>query len=204
MLLGELVLAADPVHDLEGVGPDRLDDEGEELERLPLEAQREEPPEHEGRVADPGEAVVPVALPAGRLRQRRRGRRHHGAGGRVAQSLERERAALEVTPPGMVREGPALQPLAPRLGGVPDLVGRLLRCGGRSLVIPGQRGEGALALTQRRPSGRARSGERRAEGSWPVEARDRRRAPRPWRRRSPRPHSSRRLVRVRSRTWAGS
>ena len=191
-LLGELVLAADPVHDLEGVGAYRLHDEGEELECLPLEVQREEAPEHEGGIADPGEAVVPVALAAGRLRQRRGGGGHDRPGGRVAQALERQRAALEVTPPGMVGEVAALQPVPPDLRRVPYLIGGLLRRAG-DLVAPGERREGHLSLLEGRPRGYAGSGEaeRHAAGQSKLQIPARRRyhgavvplavvAPGPW------------------------
>ena len=50
--------------------------------------------EREGRVAHPGEAVVPVALAARRLGQRGRRRGDQRAGRRVGQALERQRAAL--------------------------------------------------------------------------------------------------------------
>src|ERR671923_2255879 len=68
-LLHQVRLAVDPVHDLEGVlpRPGDVGDEVEEVVRLPVEAERVEPPEHEGGVPDPGEAVVPVALAAGGL-----------------------------------------------------------------------------------------------------------------------------------------
>ena len=92
-------LAADPVHDLQArpsSSPATSADEVEEVVGLPVEAERVEAPEHERRVADPRVAVVPVALAAGRLGQRRRRRGDHRAGRRVGQALERQRAALQV------------------------------------------------------------------------------------------------------------
>ena len=68
---------------------ERLEQEREVLERLPLEAEVVQRAEHERGVADPRVAVVPVALAAGRLRQRRRGRGHDRPGGRVAEALQR-------------------------------------------------------------------------------------------------------------------
>jgi hypothetical protein len=87
-LLGQRLLAADAVHDLHlavGLRGD-VADEVEEVVGLLVEAQRVEAPEHEGRVADPRVAVVPVALAAGGLGQRGRRRRDHGAGRRVGQA----------------------------------------------------------------------------------------------------------------------
>ena len=75
-VLVELALAADAVHDLQvAVALGDVGDEGEEVVRLPVEAERVQRPQRERRVADPRVAVVPVALAAGGLRQRRRGRR---------------------------------------------------------------------------------------------------------------------------------
>ena len=63
--LHELTLAADAVHDLQVVvllGD--VGDEGEEVDGLPVEAEGVHAPQGEGRVADPGEAVVVVAVAA--------------------------------------------------------------------------------------------------------------------------------------------
>ena len=81
-----------------GVGSagQRLEEEREVLERLPVEAEVVQRPQHERGVADPRVAVVPVALAARRLGQRRGARGHDRPGRRVAQALERERAALDV------------------------------------------------------------------------------------------------------------
>ena len=105
-LLGQRLLAADAVHDLQLARRPRGDvaDEVEEVVGLLVEAERVEAPEHEGRVADPRVAVVPVALAAGRLGQRRGRRRDHRAGRRVGQPLERQRAALQVGAPRVVGE----------------------------------------------------------------------------------------------------
>ena len=108
-------LAADPVHDLKLalVALHHVGDEVEEVVRLLVEAERVERPEHEGGVADPAVAIVPVAVAAGRLGQRGGGRGDHRARGRVGQALERQRAALEVGAPGVVREAAVLEPLLP-------------------------------------------------------------------------------------------
>src|ERR1700746_4015802 len=64
-LLRELALMVDPVHDLQvRAVPADVDDEAHEVARLVIEAERVQGPEGEGRVADPAEAVVPVAFAA--------------------------------------------------------------------------------------------------------------------------------------------
>ena len=125
--------AVDAVHDLQvdqswSSPGDRLEHEGEVLERLPLEPQPVERAQHEGGVADPRVAVVPVARPAGRLGQRGRRRRHDGAGRRVAQTLERQGAALDVAAPRMVGEGAVGQPVPPVGDGGVELRSGPLRC----------------------------------------------------------------------------
>jgi hypothetical protein len=69
LLLLELSLSAYPVHHLQvgvlaGVG-----EEGEEVVGLLVEAQRVQAPQQERCVPHPGVPVVPVAFPAGCLRQ---------------------------------------------------------------------------------------------------------------------------------------
>src|SRR5439155_5183369 len=111
--LGQLCLAADPVHDLEPpfLGLRELREEVEEVVRLPVEAARVEPPEHERRVADPREAVIPIALAVRRFGERRRRRRNERARRLVTESLERERAALEERAPRVVRELAVVEPM---------------------------------------------------------------------------------------------
>ena len=97
-------------------------------------------PEGEGGVADPRVAVVPVALPAGRLRQRGRQRRDHSARGRVHQPLQRQCRALQLPSPAVIGELAPLEPAAPRLAGLVDPpcgVAGVAR--NSSLVGPGQR-----------------------------------------------------------------
>lgn len=55
--------------------------------------------QRERRVPQPAEAVVPIALPAELLGQRRTGRSRDRAGWRVDQQLERQRAADDRLPP---------------------------------------------------------------------------------------------------------
>ena len=128
------LLAADAVHDLEGerrrrrlgarAVQHRLQDEGEEVDRLPLEAQPVERPQDERRVADPGVAVVPVPLAARGLGERGGGRGHDGPGRGVAEPLQREGAALDVLAPAVVGHLGRAQPVAPAL------LRRLHRLGG--------------------------------------------------------------------------
>ncbi len=157
--LVELGLAPDPVHDLElallGLG--HVGDEVEEVVRLPVEAEGVEAPEHEGGVADPGVAVVPVALPAGRLGQRGGGRGHHRSGGRVGEALEGERAALEVGAPRVVRELAVVQPVLPVVGRPHQLLVGVLVVRGRRVLGPGERGEQRLALLHQGAGGGARA-----------------------------------------------
>ena len=74
--LGEVAAAVDPVHDLQRavlVGLE-VGDELHELLGLPVEVQVVQRLQRERAVAHPREAVVPVALAAGCLRQRRKPR----------------------------------------------------------------------------------------------------------------------------------
>ena len=95
--------------------------EAEEVVGLPVEAQRVQAPQREGGVAHPRVAVVPVTFAARGFRQRGGRGRHQGAGRRVGQALERERAALQVAAPRMVGELADGDPLPPTLGGLPHL-----------------------------------------------------------------------------------
>src|SRR5438093_13184322 len=108
-LLDELVLAADAVHDLQVLlaGSD-VGDEVEEVVRLARETERVEAPEHEGAVADPRVAVVPVALAPDRLWQRGRGRRQQRSRRAVRQAFQGQGAALTVAPPGVLGKPPAV------------------------------------------------------------------------------------------------
>ena len=95
--LGEVAAPVDPVHDLQRavlVGLE-VGDELHELVRLPVEVEVVQRLQRERRVADPGVAVVPVALAARRLGQRGRQRRDGRAGGHVRQALDRQRGALD-------------------------------------------------------------------------------------------------------------
>ncbi len=96
---------------------DLIGDEVEEAVRLVVEAERVQPPQRERRVAHPAVPVVPVPFPARCLGERRGGCRQQGAGGRVRQALQRERAALKDAAPRMIGERSVVQPSAPEIRG---------------------------------------------------------------------------------------
>ena len=98
LVLGEVGLAGDGVEGLEAalVALGERADEAEERFRLRHHAEFLQHVEGQAGVADPAEPVVPVADAADLLRQRGGGRRHDGAGRRVGQGLEGERAAQEL------------------------------------------------------------------------------------------------------------
>ena len=104
--------------------------------------------QHERGVADPRVAVVPVAFAAGRLGQRGRRRGHDRPGRRVAQGLERERAALDVGTPGMVGDGRQREPVPPVLLGRRELCHRVV-FGERAVAFPREREPGGLPLLER-------------------------------------------------------
>ena len=161
--LGQVLLAADPVHDLQvRVLAADFEDEFHERLRLLAEAERVQGPEAEGGVADPAVAVVPVPFPAGRLRQRggRRGDDRPGRG--VGQPLQDQRRALKVDPPGMVREAAGPQPLSPELFGRVEPLERLRRASRPAEVVvpPGHRAEPGLVLAEVHRPGRRPAVER--------------------------------------------
>ena len=158
-LLDEAALAADAVHHLKWmaltvVGARHVGDEREEVVGLAVQAQRVQAPQRERGVAYPGVAVVPVAFALRRFRQRGGAGRQQGAGRRVGQPLERQRAALQVGPPRVVGEVADVDPLPPRLAGLPHLVGGFLE-GLRGRVLrPAQRDEDVVALVEPGPGPR--------------------------------------------------
>ena len=108
------------------------------------------PHKRERRVAHPAVAVVPVALAAGRLGQRRGRGRHRRAGRGVGESLQRQRRALQMLAPAMVREAPAGQPVAPVVEGrLEPVLGVGAVLGAVQAVPPPERDEPLLALGQR-------------------------------------------------------
>ena len=116
--LGQVPATVDPVHDLECAVLVRLElaDELHELVGLPVQVQVMKGLEGEGRVPDPGEAVIPISLPSRRLRQRGRQGRHRRARGHVGEPLDRERRAVDRFSEAVVRHSGLGDPRAPVAG----------------------------------------------------------------------------------------
>ncbi len=154
----EVFLALDPVHDLQRAVLVALHVGHvlHEVVRLPVQAQRVQRPQREGRVAHPAEAVVPVAFPARRLRQRCRRRGHERARGHEREALQHERGALQVKAPRVVRIGAFGQPRAPEVARALQVsFGLLDRVRAAALLRPGDRAEALLAFGHRVPAVRA-------------------------------------------------
>ena len=127
--LGQPALALDPVHDLQ---LRRLAGDGAEEPLAPGAGLVDVAGVHhrqqgEGGVAEPAEAVVPVADPAELLGEAGRRRRHDPAGRRVGQGLQGDQRPLDRVGPslfvgrpvaGAIAEGAAVGPLAPPALGV--------------------------------------------------------------------------------------
>ena len=128
-----------------------MGDELHELPRLLVEADHVQAPEREARVPDPGVAVVPVALPARRLRKRGGQRGDHRPGRLVGEPLERQRRALQGPAPRVVGEVPALQPAPPQVLTVPwtSRTASAASVGPAELLTPRQAREAALAGLER-------------------------------------------------------
>ena len=165
LLLLQALLAADPVHDLElgllVVG--HVGDEVEEVVGLLVEAERVQRPQHERGVADPGEAVVPVAVATRRLGQRGGARGDDRARGGVRQALERECAALQIGAPRVVGERAVLEPLLPEVARSRQPLGRLVVGLRKPVVRPAERDERLVAGSHRGPRPRTRSLEAEAQ-----------------------------------------
>ena len=86
--------------------------------------------------------------PPGRLGQRGRRRRAHRAGRRVGQALQRQRAALAGTAPGMVGERAAREPVLPVMGRPDHLAVGVVVVVGGGVLAPRQRDERGVALAQ--------------------------------------------------------
>ena len=150
--LREIPTAVDPVHDLQRAVLGRFDvgHELHELVRLPVELQPVQRLQRERRVAHPGVAVVPVALPSRRLRQRRRQRGDRRAGGHVGQALDRECRALDRVPVAMVGNPSATEPRPPEPCRIGDPRRRIVDVGRRrELLGPGEGAERPLARPKR-------------------------------------------------------
>ena len=113
--LGEVAAPVDPVHDLQRavlVGL-QIGDELHELVGLPVEVEEMQGLQGEGRVAHPGVAVIPVALAARGLGQRRGQRRNRRAGRHVGEALDRQRRALDRLAPAVVGKAGPAEPAPP-------------------------------------------------------------------------------------------
>ncbi|OUD96467.1 hypothetical protein CMMCAS03_00465 [Clavibacter michiganensis subsp. michiganensis] len=145
--LGEVPLAAQPVHDLHvaRIPGDRPEEPRAPLVGLALEAVREEHLQGERRVAEPHVAVVPVAGPAELLGEARGRRRDDAAGVLVRQRAEHEQRPADR---GLVRAGvldgagPRLPPLGRVLEGGVHVERRRLAAVRR---VPGEREVDGLA-----------------------------------------------------------
>ena len=132
LLFDQAAFAADAVHHLQRmaftvVGARHVGDEREEVVGLAVQAQRVQAPQRERRVAHPGVAVVPVAFALRGFRQRRGAGRQQRTGRRVGQALQRQRAALQIRPPRVIREVADVDPLPPALAGLSTSCRRLRR-----------------------------------------------------------------------------
>ena len=123
--------AVDAVHDLKravtaaGRLAEAVGEPAHERLRLLGEAEPQERVEGEGGVADPGVAVVPVALAAELLGKARGRRGHDGARGPVGEQLQRERGAVHrLAPAAAVRA--VVEPAPPVLHGVVERLRGLL------------------------------------------------------------------------------
>ncbi len=106
----------------------------------------------EGRVANPGVAVVPVALAAGRLRERCRERGHRRAGRHVGEALDGQGGALDGIAPAVIGDARLAEPVAPEARGRGEPGHRVVDIGGAcELLGPGEGAEGLLALLERVP-----------------------------------------------------
>ncbi len=149
LALGQVVLAADPVHDLKRAlarpAAGRARHERDELLGLVGAGADVERLERQARVADPGEAVVPVALAADRLGQRRRRRGDDRARRPVGEALEHARAEAARARGAGRRRRRARPPRSARPRPCPRFA---------SATPPAGRGLGRIALLGRRPAQR--------------------------------------------------
>ena len=148
--LGHAPLAGEPVHDLHllRAAGNRAHQPVAPSHRLFVVAGVHHREKRERRVAQPAEAVVPVAHAADELRQRRRRRSDDSAGGRERQRLEDEQRLVDLVV--VVAEVRAdARPVQPVLLRVAE---RLLRVDLRGQVAmrrePGQHEGDPLALTE--------------------------------------------------------
>ena len=157
LALGEIVLAADPVHDLQRATLDPAaggaGHEGEELLGLLGAGADVEGLEGEAGVADPGEAVVPVALAADLLGERCGRGGHDRAGRPVGEPAQDPRAEADQLPVRALVDVVVGLPGPPALDRVLEALGDGRGGGGRRVGAlgrsPAEREPGALALGER-------------------------------------------------------
>ena len=175
----EPALARDPVHDLHvvGVAGDRAQQPLAPGQRLVPVARLEHREQRQRRVAEPAEAVVPVAHAADVLRQRRRRRRDDAAGRPVGQRLQDEQRLVDLVVIEAVVAA-RRRPLVPVVLGVVerllrvDLVGQRA-CEGNQVSTNGTRSPGRERRTPRRwscPRRAVSTGVRKQSASGPATA----------------------------------
>ncbi len=156
--LRQLALTAHPVHHLERIADAvrvarDVEDEREEVVGFPVEPEGVQTPQCERRIAYPRVTVVPVTFSARCFGERGCRRREQRPGRAVGQSLECERAALQIGAPGMIREAARRDPFAPVVLGGDHLGDRLVEGVRHRAVPPRQCDEGRVALVE--PTSRA-------------------------------------------------
>ena len=141
-LLREFGPAVDAVHELQGAGPSAVGvlpavlQPVPEAGRLLGEADAQQAVERERGVANPGVAVVPVALAADRLGQAAGRRRDDRPGRLEGQELERQGGAVDHLPPA-AGVGALREPAPPVGDGVAEQLFRLADAGARSGLVLG-------------------------------------------------------------------
>ena len=157
-MLGQLPLAADPVHDLQvGLLLGQVGQEVVEVVGVLVQPERVQGPQHERGIAQPAEPVVVVALAAGGFRQRGRRGGQQRPGRRVDQPLQCEGRAFQVRPPRMIGEVAPADPLMPEVPGPRQPLMRLVEGARRGRVTPRQRAVHLIAGAQAPPRHRERS-----------------------------------------------
>ena len=121
---------------------------------LPVEAEAVRAPQRERRVPHEVVAVVVVALASRDPGKRRGGGRRDRASWRVRETPECERRALHLRAPGVVREVPAGEPLAPVLRGVGHQLKSVVEALRPAVLRPRERDVRGVVLPQRRARAR--------------------------------------------------
>ena len=151
-LLVEVAAAVGPVHDLQlVVALGDVGDEPEEVVGLPVEPERVQRPEREHRSRGSRCSGSPSsARRPGVSGSDGGGRGQERARGRVGQALQRERAALQVRAPRVVREPATGQPVLPVVGGPGEPGVGLLVVRRRVVLGPREGAEAEVALLEQR------------------------------------------------------